>query len=117
MTTPITRAATDKAELFRYYWRLVAIGYLPPRNEYNFDKDIGRKHRFDFAWPESMVAVEINGNAWNTKGGGRHGKDSDLEKMNIAVSLGWRVFQFSPAMIKSDPQRWIDMVKSAIDNA
>ena len=108
------RTKTDKAEVFSLYWNLLAENYMQPENEYNFDKALGRKHRFDFAWPESKVAVEINGNAWNTKGGGRHGQDDDLEKMNIAVSLGWRVVQFSPAMIKRDPTRGIELVKDAL---
>lgn len=54
-----------------------------------------RKWRFDWAWPHLKIAVEVNGQAWGTKGGGRHGKDADLQKMNCAQRLGWRVFQYS----------------------
>ena len=104
----------DKAALFLYYWRLLAQDYPMPTAEYNFDKKIGRKHRFDFCWVDAMVAVEINGNAWHTKGGGRHGQDADLEKMNLAVVMGYRVFQLSPAMLKKDAERWIDLIKDAI---
>ena len=57
-----------------------------------------RKWRFDFALPEKKIAVEINGNAWNTKGGGRHGNPIDLQKMNAAQAMGWRVFQFGTSM-------------------
>jgi very-short-patch-repair endonuclease len=102
----------DKKDLFLHYW--LSLGGEHPIQEYNFDASIGRKHRFDFAWLKARVAVEIDGNAWHTKGGGRHGTDSDREKMNLAVSMGWRVFRFSPQMIERDPERWIDMVKRAI---
>ena len=104
----------DKKQMFSYYFSLLALGADMPTEEYNFDANLGRKHRFDFAWIDKKIAVEINGNAWGVKGGGRHGQDKDLEKLNLAASMGWRVFQFSPAMLKSDPERWIAMVLNAI---
>lgn len=111
----IKRSATDKAEIFMTYWRMFAPRSLPdPVEEYNFDHHLGRRHRFDFAWVSKRVGVEVNGNAWNTRGGGRHGSDSDLEKLNLAMSLNWRVFQFSPAMLKRDPQGCVEMVASAL---
>jgi very-short-patch-repair endonuclease len=108
------RMSEDKKSLFLYYWNALTNMRVSPVEEYNFDKEIGRKHRFDFAFPDFMVAVEINGNAWNVKGGGRHGNDADLEKINIAVSMGWKVFQLSPKMLQDDPERWLDMVCRAI---
>lgn len=86
-----------------------------PVEEYNFDHELGRRHRFDYAFPCQKVAIEINGNAWQTAGGGRHGKDSDLEKMNLAVSLGWKVYQFSPAMLENDPVKCVDMVVKELE--
>lgn len=56
--------------------------------------------RFDWAHPDTKVAVEIDGNAWGVKGGGRHMQDDDLEKLDAAILLGWRVFRFSPGMLK-----------------
>jgi very-short-patch-repair endonuclease len=114
MKTKLDRAKTDKAELFLYYWNLLGDSGHIPAEEYNFDKDIGRKHRFDFAWPDSMIAVEVDGNAWHTKGGGRHGTDEDFEKTNLAVAMGWRVFHVSPTMLKNNPERWISMIKDFI---
>lgn len=103
----------DKAELFLSYWKMLST--LPtPDAEYNFDKHLGRKHRFDFAFPEKLIAVEIEGNAWNVKGGGRHMQNSDLEKYNIAASLGWRVFRFSPSMLKDNPMDCIQIVSEAV---
>ena len=61
-----------------------------------------RKWRFDFSWPDKMIAVEIEGGTWS---GGRHttgaGFESDCEKYNEATALGWAVYRFTGSMIKS----------------
>lgn len=53
-------------------------------------------------WPRSKVAVELEGGIWVM---GRHtrgaGFEKDCEKMNWAALHGWRVFRFTPGMIKS----------------
>jgi very-short-patch-repair endonuclease len=105
------RSATDKAQEFLYYWRACVNGTSPdPVAEYPFTGAIGRRHRFDFAFVSEKVAVEIEGNAWHVPGGGKHMQDADLEKYNLAASMGWRVLRFSPAMLKQDPQKCIDAV-------
>ena len=56
-----------------------------------------RKWRFDFAWPEYKLAVEVEG--W-----GRHqrrgGFNKDAEKYNAALLLGWRVLRFPGPAVK-----------------
>jgi len=106
---------TDKADLFLYHWRIIASEQQEPIEEHNFDALWGRKHRFDFAFPESLVAVEIEGNAWNVKGGGKHMQERDLEKYNIAAAMGWRVLRFSPSMLKKDPYECINIVVEALE--
>ena len=103
----------DKKQVFAYYYRLL-MGLPYFEEEYNFDAELGRRHRFDFAWPDYKIAVEVEGNAWGVKGGGRHMQDSDLEKYNIAATLGWRVLRFSPGMLKADPETCIDYVRKAL---
>lgn len=60
----------------------------------------GRKWRFDFAFPERMVAIEIEGATWSS---GRHsrgsGYEKDLEKYNAATRLGWRLFRYTTGMV------------------
>ena len=103
----------DKSREFLYYYRIFAPNGPEPVAEYPFSKVIGRRHRFDWAWPEENVAVEVDGGVWKP-GGGRHGSDTDREKMNIACSLGWFVFHFSPAMLKSKPDVCISFVTNAL---
>lgn len=68
-----------------------------PEREYRFHDT--RKWRFDFAWPESKVAVEIDGGGF-AFGGGKHMQPRDLEKLNTAASMGWKVYRFSPDMVR-----------------
>jgi very-short-patch-repair endonuclease len=56
-----------------------------------------RKWRFDFAFPEKKLAVEVEGGF-----GGRHqrgGFVTDMEKYNAAAKLGWMVLRFTTAMV------------------
>jgi very-short-patch-repair endonuclease len=59
-----------------------------------------RKWRFDFAWPELLVAVEIEGGSWS---GGRHtsgpGFEADCVKYAEAAILGWLVLRVTTAMV------------------
>ena len=54
-----------------------------------------RKWRFDFAWPEQKVAVELEG--VTGEGGGRHqrigGFIADCKKYESALMRGWRVYR------------------------
>lgn len=63
-----------------------------------------RKWQFDFAWPEVMVAVEIEGGVWLGANGGHTsgtGYANNCEKYNEAILLGWQVLRFTPDMVKS----------------
>jgi very-short-patch-repair endonuclease len=102
---------TDKSRIFLYYWLALAPDTCPqPESEYPFTKVIGRKHRFDWAFPKQKIAIEVEGNAWNVKGGGRHMQDHDLEKYNLAAEMGWRIFRYSPAMLKNHPDKCVEQV-------
>ena len=67
-----------------------------------------RRWRFDFAWPQHMVAVEIDGLVWHAQGKGRHqtvqGIVADCEKYEAAHLLGWFVYRV-PGPWVADSQR------------
>lgn len=69
-----------------------------PVAEYRFHPV--RKWRFDWAWPERKIAVEVDGGVWVQ---GRHNRGSgylaDMEKLNAAAEAGWRVFRFATGRI------------------
>lgn len=114
---------------FLGYWRLLTE-LSEPEREYKFVRGvIGnepgvrkrlrerglRDWRFDFAWPEFKVAVEMEGGTW-VKGAHVRGKHfrSDCEKYNFAQSLGWLIFRLTGDMLDEDPIGCIDMIKAAI---
>lgn len=74
---------------------LIKAHHLPePIREHRFHPE--RNFRFDFAWPSLMLAVEVEGGTWMKKGGHNSGAGvaRDIEKYDIAASLGWLVLRF-----------------------
>lgn len=71
-------------------------GLPEPVQEYRFHPV--RRWRFDYAWPDLLVALEVEGGVWT---GGRHTRGSgfkgDMEKYNTATVLGWRVLRCVPS--------------------
>lgn len=68
-----------------------------------------RKWRFDFAWPDRMLAMEVDGGGFVA---GRHGRgmgiEGDAEKASAAAILGWRVMRCTGSQIKSGQAiRWL----------
>lgn len=56
-----------------------------------------RKWRFDYAFPDIKLAIELDGGVWIS---GRHNRGvgyiKDMEKLNEAAILGWHVLRFIP---------------------
>lgn len=97
MPVKAPKALSPGEELFALQCR---VYNFEPEREFVFCE--GRKWRFDFAFPESMVAIEIEGGTMFGKS--RHtagiGYEADCVKYNTAVGLGWRVYRFTTAMVK-----------------
>lgn len=78
----------------------------------------GRRFRFDLAWPEQLVAVEIHGGHWT---GGRHtrgkGFESDLEKSNLAQLNGWTYLAFTADAAKREPRKCIEVIRKALGSS
>lgn len=77
-----------------------------------------RRWAFDLAWPQSKVAVELDGAVW---AGGRHtrgaGFIADTEKLNAATLLGWRVLRFPAHEVKARPAWIIEIISRLINNS
>ena len=109
------RLRVDKSYLFYDAWRLLAADRAEPVAEYPFSKVLGRRHRFDWAFVPERVGVEVDGGVWSANGG-RHASDTDREKLNLAASLRWLVFRFSPQMLERDPAGCVELVVKALED-
>jgi len=104
------KRAARRSKYECYFAGQIKLYKLPaPEVEYRFFDE--RRWRFDFAWPELMIAAEVEGvtrygkNADGSMKLGRHqtakGYEDDCDKYNQAVMLDWSVLRFPQKIIKS----------------
>lgn len=96
--------------------QLLERGLPSPEHEYMFAVPLGRKWRFDAAWPGYRIAFEQEGAAFGRvivgadgnkyRLGGRHntgaGMQADCEKYSWASILGWCVIRATTTMIRDE---------------
>ena len=91
-------ARRDLLESSTFAASLRKSGIPYPTPELRFDSS--RRWRFDYAWPDKKIALEVEGGVWT---GGRHtrGKGflADMEKYNSAAAQGWRVLRCTPSTL------------------
>ena len=89
-----------------------ALGLPEPVREYQ--AITGRKFRFDFAWLDSGLLVEVNGGTY-TKGAHSTGQGiaRDYEKANLATLDGWRVLMFDGKAVKSGVA--VEVIRQALE--
>lgn len=95
---------------FQFYWQALRPTDAPdPVAEYAFLPP--RRWRFDYAWPDARVAVELEGGVYTN---GRHvrpdGFTGDCVKYNHAALNGWRVLRFTGQLLSEDPATCISQV-------
>jgi hypothetical protein len=104
-------AAQEQGQFIRY---ALAAGLPAPTPEHRFHPE--REWRFDWAWPEQRVALEVEGGAF---AGGRHtrgaGFREDIEKYNSAAAMGWRLLRVLPEQLY-DP-RTIKLIHETLEAA
>ena len=98
---PFHRASTSKKSVDgrqKIFQLLLQEKNIPYCVEYKFLAE--RKFRFDYAFPDVKLAVEIEGGVFVS---GRHtrpkGFVKDIEKYNLATLHGWRLLRFLPSEI------------------
>ena len=90
-------------------------GLPEPQYEYLFAlKELGRKWRFDLAWPEhGKLFIEIQGGVFIQ---GRHNRGAAMlrewEKLNAAACLGWRGLFCQPMDLCM--KKMVDTIKKAM---
>ena len=98
----IKKPRNDCPEVQYIHWQLkywaIEKGYKLEK-EYRFCK---RRFRFDFALPEFKISVEYDGiNSKKSSHTTLLGFTKDTEKINMAISLGWKVLRYTAINYKS----------------
>lgn len=90
-----------KVNLGEYVFEQQCLSDKLPEFKREFVFHAIRKFRFDFAWPQFKVALEVDGGIFN---GGAHSNPMnilrDMEKGNLATMDGWRVLHYTPSQVK-----------------
>lgn len=107
-------ARTSRSQYELQLGRLIQLAGLPePELQFMFAREYGRLYRWDFAWVDRKLAVEVDGGRFMGRGGqgqvmsrtaplGYHGSVEDNRKRNLANLLGWTMLVYSPEMIRSN---------------
>lgn len=92
-------------------FQIRALGLPAPETDHRFHPT--RRWRFDGAYPDRLIAYEVEGGTWS---GGRHvrgkGFERDCIKYNEAALLGWRVLRFTGAMVEDG--RAVEILERAL---
>lgn len=108
MITTIRTETKPKRDL-----RLMVSQWPGAKTEYIFHPV--RKWRFDYAWPEILLAVEYEGVCKPKRGKSRHttvgGFTEDATKYSAAAAMGWCVIRVTAPMVKDG--RAFDMLNLA----
>ncbi len=82
--------------------------------EYKFHPK--RRWRFDYAVPDLMIAVEIEGGIFAKSRLGHSsgsGIKKDMEKYNMATLMGWKVLRYMPEQV-GECVRDLEMIKRGV---
>jgi very-short-patch-repair endonuclease len=105
----------ELSDTFVALWKQYGLPIEPVR-EFRFAPP--RRWRFDVAWPECKIAVELEGGQWiksRHRTGTGYGKDA--AKYNAAVALGWRILRFVTNDLDLDPLGTIKQVADLLNQA
>jgi very-short-patch-repair endonuclease len=90
--------------------RLCKLAGLP---QPAFQHRVGR-YELDFAYPELMIAIEVDGYGPHSS---RRAFQSDRDRQNVLVGLGWTVLRFTWADVVKRPEHVAKVVADAIGRA
>lgn len=93
----MTFSKMKPAEKFAAKWKSHGATGFAMEREYRFHPL--RRWRFDFAWPDFKLAVEIDGFGYGHLT--QAAIDNQNEKSNSAIEMGWFVLRFGSRMISS----------------
>jgi very-short-patch-repair endonuclease len=114
-TSPVALKLNQGEEAFAFWCK--ALKMQKPTRNYRFHPK--RKFEIDWCWPKLKIGCEIDGGVW-TRGAHGHPKGilRDMEKHNLLLDLGWRVWHFTPEQaIDGSAAQHMDKVLGGDDTA
>lgn len=109
--TKLTEQKAKRREYSRFAKLCLEEIGIEPVQELKFHPT--RKWRFDFAFVNEKLAIEVEGGVW---AGGRHTRGSgfvkDMEKYNEATRLGWRLLRTTPNQVET--KQFILLIKNTL---
>ena len=111
----MTQSALERT--FLTWWMAFGDRDDMPDEEHMFHPT--RKWRLDFAWPDAMVSVEMQGMAGKSGKSGHttwKGYANDCDKINAAQELGWIVLQYTREHTSNrDARHMINQVMNVLE--
>lgn len=110
MTSPKAKSKAKAKEQARKLAELTELNLINlPGHKKEFRFHPVRRWRFDYAWPEIKIALEIHGGVFTN---GRHtrgkGFTEDKVKMNTAQLLGWIVIEATTVHVNNGQMlKWV----------
>ena len=99
-------------QAFDTYARSLAL----PKTEKQFKFSETRRYKIDRAYPDVLLGIELDGGVYS---GGHHvrgkGYESNREKDNLAIELGWVVLHYTTNQLRSNPVGVIGQIKRVLD--
>jgi hypothetical protein len=99
---PIGQNKMSDSYLEKRLAKLIAAAPEIPAPVQEFRAIPARRYRWDFAWPEHRLLLEVNGGAW-MKSSYSHKSGPqivrDYTKNNLAVAAGWKILYCESSMI------------------
>lgn len=100
------RAPRGESPLEAELGGMLEMMQLAPVRQYRVVE--ARRWRFDFAFPDVLVCVDVDGGVFAAENGetaGRHARGAGIvagfEKRNAAAELGWCVLCYGPPQVRS----------------
>lgn len=107
----LARAEATKAR-DKFFAQLRYAGVPLPEYEVVFHPT--RKFRWDYAYPDAKLAIEVDGGIYS---GGKHGQgvgiERDHEKQNMGAAVGWRVMRTTPRKLAKPTT--VSLIKLALE--
>lgn len=103
----------DQERIFLTRWLQLAQSWPEPVPQYK--AIVGRQFKWDYAWPEHKILLEVQGGTWS---GGAHARGAgirrDADKNNLAVAAGWRCFYATSDLLREAPDTLVSQIKRLI---